>query len=487
MKIVKYKNIVYLFFLLQILFIQFSTHNYETLSIDINAFLVTAQEFGRGNMPLEFQYENKPPLLFLIYFLLISITGGSLLQIKILNDLIIWVLSILLVLISESFQGKKTNWVFIPSIIFILFTSNVWFHPGYSEYFSLIFISLSYITLEKTNMPSRFYLSGIFIAVSTLINFGTMIFLVGLLSIALIRYEFNLKKILQILLGFSFIHLITAGVYSLRKTFDEYFMAIYEIPISYTSTEFSFYKSFTIFLESLSKYNLFIYLLFIIGISIFLFVTYLSFSSKIIRSKEIEFTIITLCSFIFYILAAKNYYHHLIYLIYFLPLSFLWMKNIKSKLIILPIITFGLITVNTFFYEASSNNLKNYAELESSYPMKNVTDALLEKDAANENIFSTKNILILYYLDKPNISYIVHPGLYDYSEITSVLIKNSKIKRNELEVSLSLRPDIFEGRNSSYESSSLYSKLEIIDIDLKLIHYWDKDESIDIYILNKSS
>jgi hypothetical protein len=31
----------------------------------------------------------------------------------------------------------------------------------------------------------------------------------------------------------------------------------------------------------------------------------------------------------------------------------------------------------------------------------------------------------------------------------------------------------------------LYSKLEITDIDLKLIHYWDKDESIDIYFLNK--
>jgi len=474
-----------LFFLLQILFIQFSTHNYETLSIDINAFLVTAQEFSRGNLPLEFQYESKPPLLFLIYFLFISITGGSLLQIKILNDLVIWVLSILLVLISESFLGKKTDWVFIPSIIFILFTSNVWFHPGYSEYFSLIFISLSYITLEKRNIHSRFYLSGIFIAVSTLINFGTMIFLVGVLSIALIRYEFNLRKIFQILLGFSFIHLITAGVYASRKSFDEYFMAMYEIPISYISTEFSFYKSFTIFLESLSNYNLFIYSLFIMGISIFLFISYLLFSNKILKSKEIEFTIITLCSFIFYILAAKNYYHHLIYLIYFLPLSFLWMKNIKSKLIILPIITFGLITVTTFFYDASSNNIKNYAMLEGSYPIKNVTDVLLEKDTVPENILSTKNILILYYLDKPNVSYIVHPGLYDYSEITSVLVDNSKIKHNELENSLSLYPDIFEGENMSYESSNLYSKLEITDINLKLIHYWDKDESINIYFLNK--
>ena len=61
-------------------------------------------------------------------------------------------------------------------------------------------------------------------------------------------------------------------------------------------------------------------------------------------------------------------------------------------------------------------------------------------------------------------------------------IDNLKIKRNELEESLSLYPDIFEGMNMSYKSSSLYSKLEITDIDLKLIHYWDLDDGIDIIL-----
>ena len=473
-------------FLLQILFIQFSTHHYETLSTDINSFLVTAQEFSRGNLPLEFQYENKPPLLFLIYYIFISLSGGSLLQIKILNDLIIWFLSILLVLVSKSFLVDKDNWIFIPSVVFILFTSSVWFHPGYSEYFSLIFISLSYIILERGNIHSRFFLSGIFLAVSTLINFGTIIFLVGLLTISLIRFEFNFRRVFVILLGFSFVHLTIAGVYALRMSFDEYFMAMYKIPISYTSTEFSFYKSFTIFLESFSKFNLYVYLLFMIGISIFLFVTYLLFSNKKLRSKEMEFIVLILNSFIFYILAAKNYYHHLIYLLYFLPLSFLWMKNIKSKLIILSVIATGLITVNSFFYDVSSNNLRNYAELENSYPVKNVANILLKKEIVLENIFSTKNILILYYLDMQNASYIVHPGLYDYSEIISVLIEESKVKREELEEPLSLYPDLFEGKISSYENSNLYRKVEITDVDMKLIHYWDKDESIGIYILNKN-
>ena len=47
---------------------QFSSHQYETIDWDINAYLVTSQDIGRGNLPLENQFENKPPLLFLLYF-----------------------------------------------------------------------------------------------------------------------------------------------------------------------------------------------------------------------------------------------------------------------------------------------------------------------------------------------------------------------------------------------------------------------------------
>ena len=35
------------------LFFQISTYHYETLDWDINAFLVTSLEFGRGNLPFE--------------------------------------------------------------------------------------------------------------------------------------------------------------------------------------------------------------------------------------------------------------------------------------------------------------------------------------------------------------------------------------------------------------------------------------------------
>ena len=91
---------IYLFF--QILIIQFSTHHIETLDWDINAFLVTSQEFGRGNLPFEYQYENKPPVLFFIFYLFSIVTNNNLLYIKIINDLLLFILSLLLIKISNT-------------------------------------------------------------------------------------------------------------------------------------------------------------------------------------------------------------------------------------------------------------------------------------------------------------------------------------------------------------------------------------------------
>ena len=140
---------IYLFF--QILIIQFSTHHIETLDWDINAFLVTSQEFGRGNLPFEYQYENKPPVLFFIFYLFSIVTNNNLLYIKIINDLLLFILSLLLIKISNT-ENSFNIWNYLPSIVFILFTSNVWFHPNYSEYISLLFISSSYVVLKSKNI-----------------------------------------------------------------------------------------------------------------------------------------------------------------------------------------------------------------------------------------------------------------------------------------------------------------------------------------------
>ena len=134
-----------------LLFFQISTYHYETLDWDINTFLVTSLEFGRGNLPFEYQYDNKPPLLFAIFYLFTIITNKSLVYINLLNDLIICLIlgQTIFLFNTEKKEIKVNN--FLPGLIFILLISNVWFHPSYSEYLSLFFIVSALINNNSTN------------------------------------------------------------------------------------------------------------------------------------------------------------------------------------------------------------------------------------------------------------------------------------------------------------------------------------------------
>ena len=95
--------------------------------------------------------------------------------------------------------------------------------------------------------------------------------------------------------------------------------------------------------------------------------------------------------------------------------------------------------------------------------------------------FQLDNILLLYYLDKPNSSYIVHPALYSYQEITKILVKYEKIKDDELKDNIQKSPKIIE-LNTDEISLPEYKKLETNYIDTNLLNYWSKNNLLHIYI-----
>ena len=96
---------------------------------------------------------------------------------------------------------------------------------------------------------------------------------------------------------------------------------------------------------------------------------------------------------------------------------------------------------------------------------------------------TTENILFLYYLDRPNSSYIVHPVLYGYSEITSVLESSNKISKKEVIKNLQLLPDVIEG--SSFDGSlidmNIYQEIVFRNMNFELLNYWDEGD-VTVYI-----
>jgi len=467
-----------------LLFFQISTYHYETLDWDINTFLVTSLEFGRGNLPFEYQYDNKPPLLFAIFYLFTIITNKSLVYINLLNDLIICLIlgQTIFLFNTEKKEIKVNN--FLPGLIFILLISNVWFHPSYSEYLSLFFIVSALLIYKKLNSIYKYFLIGSLLALSSLINIGTSIFLVCFLIIYFIQEKKIIHKISSTLLGFGFIHTISISVYFFNGALEEYVMAMLFIPLSYGGTEFSFSNSITVFLTSFISYSFYIYLLLLVSISIALFKVSIIIKNQNIKFKNIEILFFIIFSLLFYSLAGKGYYHHLIFFLYFVSLSSIWIRNISNNRYFTIIVFVTLFLSLNQYKDQTFENIQNFNSIEDNYPVRSAAGTIIKKKLDYENIFSSEHVLLLYYLDKQNSSYIVHPALYDYEEITSVLIEFDKISQNEIYVNSIKNQNIIEGSKIENINSDFY-ELGFEIVNPHLLNYWDPDSKLKIFINEK--
>ena len=475
-------SLLYFLVTIQVILIHFSTHHYETLDWDINAFLVTSLEFGRGNLPFEFQYENKQPLLFLIFFFFSSITQNSVLVIKLINDLVI-------VFLSASMTKLYTNralsfWSFVPGFAFIALTSNVWFHPGYSEYLFLVFIVLANFVYQKSTSVFKFLFIGSLLAISTLVNFGAIFFLLVYFLIIYFKKDIKFNNFLYLVFGFLIIHFLTLLIYVFFDALEEYLISFVIIPFSYTSSDLSFLASLKVFITSLIQYDLFVFLLLVLLVSLMLFKSLSIIRDRNFKNYDLEILLNIFASLFFYGVANKGYYHHLIPILYFLPFGLFWLSKKFSKIIVLFLIISSLISINNKFLGQSLQNIENFKNLEENYPAKIAYNYIEEYIDNGDVVFSTNHILILYYANIQNASYIVHPALYSYSEITDVLIKYNKISTNEIADTLNSKPKVIEGTLSKVGdfNESDYFKVNLEDINFNLLNYWE-DGEINIYIL----
>tara|TARA_Y100000591_G_C21854976_1_gene714663 strand:- start:184 stop:2187 length:2004 start_codon:yes stop_codon:yes gene_type:complete len=476
-------DIVFIIFLfVSFCIVQFSSHQYETIDWDINAYLVTSQDIGRGNLPLENQFENKPPLLFLLYFLFSLIAKGNLLPIKILNDLILFLSVITLYFIIKN-KDKFRFEAFSGALLFILLTSNYWFHPGFSEIYSLFFLSICYLNLIKTKNKYKFFISGLLFSFSTLVNIGSAIFLIGFTFIIFMISNRRFSKIIQFYIGLIIVHLLVLAFYFLNGLANEYLISTLFIPISYSQTEISIFSELVTFLTSLFEYNFFVcILLFVTAINnVAILIKNFFNNEEVFKDSSTYTSILFLNSCLFYYAAAKGYYHHLFFILFFVTFGIITIPKSNYKILIYIAVLISSFQIFSFYIPQTITNLKNINELENNYPVSKVSDVIIDKSIDNDVIFSTDNILLLYYLDKPNSSYIVHPALYNYQEISIVLEKYKKIQINELTYQLRRLPKLIEG-DITDDIKNKYQKLDTETFLSGNIDFFDREKTIEIFI-----
>ena len=445
----------YVILLFYVLFTQGQYLNYETIDWDTNSYLVSSQDVLRGNLPYENQWESKQSLFYYIYAILILISNGNLIIFKLLNDFLLYLLSIILFLIVKVLTNDQLK-SFLASILFLTLMSQPWSSTEFSEIYSLIFISLGFYILisRKLNRQKLFFI-GVLISSATLVNVGSALFVFPFLFSK--RITSNLKNFIYFCFGGIVPHLLFSTIYFSRNLIDIYWSTLFVIPNAYRGEQMNFAREFINFLRSLNDYNQFLYLIFIFLLSSLFadFLTSRKLTSKInmLKNTYLQFLFI---SILFYYLASHGYYHHLIFFIFFLPLL---IKNISGKISTMILILLISVSSGTILFSKgnlSFTNISNLNLIYENYPLNKLAKEIDSKFDDDYEILAFDSLLILYYLDKPNFSYIVHPTNHNEEFITDNLRKLNLITKDEPERLVNLEPDVIMCSNNSIIQCEIY-------------------------------
>ena len=132
--------------------------NIETIEWDIASYLIATQDIKSGFLPNQTQWESKGPLLFYIYYFILTFTGKSFVLFKIINDILLYSISLILFFIIYRESKNNIYKSFFGTLFFSLSMSQPWAISEYSEVYSLFFISLAYLVLLKGRNTKSIFL-----------------------------------------------------------------------------------------------------------------------------------------------------------------------------------------------------------------------------------------------------------------------------------------------------------------------------------------
>lgn len=443
------KSVIYFLIITLFLFTYISQNvflNFETLDWDIPSYLVASQEVKNGYLPNETQWESKGPLLFYFYNIFLLISSKNFLIFKLLNDLILFFISV--ILFFTIYQSTNNDYVksFFSSLLFLLLMSQSWAVSEYSETFCLFFIATANYLILKVKMTStNLFLIGLVMSFSTLINQGTFLFIIPLIVFLYKNIEITrlIKSLSIFAIGLLFPHLIFVIIYTSQNLLKIYFATYIQIPLGYIESNYANFYELRVFFRSFHENIETLYFVLIVIIFFLLIQTF----NKLGNFKKLFFDIkylnVLIC-FLFYFVGSHNYYHHLIFLMYFLPVMLLEI-NVNSQ----NLLIYSLLTISSFVFlqqnfEKSFNYISNPNKTFSEYPLRSLAteiDTYFDED--DYTILALDYLLVPFYLDKQNYTYIVHPSNHFEKFIVETLSDLGVIESNYIEsILLYGEPDV---------------------------------------------
>lgn len=484
----KLKKIDLIFYISILLFLIISQNkylNFETIDWDIHTYLVSARD-ASSNLPLSRQWESKPPLFFYIVNLLMLLSNGNLIIFKLLNDFVL-LIPALFIYFTVRKKTESSSLSTASALLFLMLLSNTWSNVGYSEIYVLVFLSAAFYINNNFNSNISSFNIGFTLALASLVNIGSLIFVIGMIVSTIynnFRSNSYFYKLAYMALGLFIPHALFFIIYFMNDLTGLYISTLITMPLAYTETEFNFINEFFVFLRSLFEYNLGLFFLMCMAGYFSIGVLFSKFKKINIFKFDFNLNIFIFCSIGFFFLAAKGYYHHLIFMLFFVSMSF-YQVNKKWVSSYFQFFTFAISFVILFTsFGKSFNNLINLDSTYENYPLRQLSveiDSMFDDDY---KILAFDNILILYYLDKDNYSYIVHPTNHYEKFITNDLIRLGLISENQIENMFNEKPDILicSEREIYFCENSEYKKIDTQKYEINPnLHFYEKNKKIQIF------
>ena len=428
-KISKYQILIFALLGFYLLITQNNFLHYEIISIDIPSYLVASQHVSFDNLPFESQWESKGPLFIYFYKLIQIFSGKSLVLFKILNDFLLFVIVIFLYLTALNLS--KDHLISIgSSLFFISIVSHEWYVGELSELYCLIFLSIvTYISSLEHKKKFHYTISLLLLSLSTLINQSTIIFFLSYLVYYFLYIEkYNLKKLFRLIFIFSIPHIFFLVLYIINGLLDIYLINYIFLTFGYVQEGRFEFTEVIIWLKRMFIFNRFLfYSIFLITISVLInFLTTIKEQNN--KTIFIIFNIFT--SVLIYIIGGHNYVHHLYYFIFFISLGGIFLLTKFTKYTFLAVVIFAASQIWVSTFSTSIYNLSNIEKIQNEYPLYSLSQEI-KINKKEYNTLAFDHLLLLFYLDKDNESYIIHPFNNFEEYIVELLINSGKLKSNE--------------------------------------------------------
>jgi hypothetical protein len=481
---------LFVFLTLLTIILQGQYLDFETIDADVHTYLLVGNDVLKGFLPYENQWDDKGPIFYIFYALLIFISNKNLVIFKILCDFLLLFIAFGIAKIIYIYNsGQRKVQAFIGSSFFVLHLSTPWGSVEYSELFCLFFMCPSfYLIIKNDSNKWDIFFSGFLYGLSTLVNQGSGVFVFVFIYLI---YKLNkLSNFGKFVSGLTAPHIIIFTLYAVRNLLDIYFSTLVTIPLKYSQQSFNLVNELVVFFRETLFYNPFLYLvvIFLIILSVF-------------QIKKINFDLFPyigiFLSLVFFFLGSAGYKHHLIFFLFFICLIPVSNAN-NNKSYYWIVVVFLISSIAYLTPESSKKSFSNLINIEktySNYPLRILANEIDKQFDTNFTIFSLDHSLILFYLDKKNESYIIHPTNYAEPSIFDELIRVGKVVPNELPLQISRKPNVVlcsqEIReiliDVNCEVTDFYEGYKKIDTNLffsnsKRTFYKDPYRSIDLYI-----